>query len=104
MNKYRRLSIAGSTIIIGLTCLIVTTAYFSIRKEEVVAIGKSANQLPDTVIIERIIEKPVKVIHDTVQAQCRKKHCELLPVNKSEITPKTIITPPTKPKIIKDSI
>jgi hypothetical protein len=76
MNKYRRLSIAGSTIIIGLTILISMAFYFSITKANSVQVINQDNHLPDTVRIERIVEKPAIVIHDTVTILCKRKHCE----------------------------
>ena len=85
MNKFTRLTILGSAILIGLVALSGSMIYFGIQEVttlEVLSERTRANYLGktkissnsiDTIRVERIIEKPV---HDTIRVEvaCSRKH------------------------------
>jgi len=85
MNKFTRLTILGSAILIGLVALSGSMIYFGIQEVTTLDVlskrtranylGKteiSSNSI-DTIRVERIIEKPV---HDTIRVEvaCSRKH------------------------------
>lgn len=78
MNKFTRLTILGSTIVIGLVVLGSSMLYFGIKQaievHPVSQVKDSAN-MADTVRIERVIER---VVHDTIriEVQCSRRHCD----------------------------
>ena len=78
MNKFNRLTLLGSSVLIGLATIVSLIIYFGIRQSVTEASlskpNRSLNSI-DTIRIERIIEKPV---HDTVRVEvmCSRKHCD----------------------------
>jgi hypothetical protein len=78
MNKFNRLTLLGSSILIGLVTISALMIYFGIRQsltdDGLLKPERSLNSV-DTIRIERIIEKPV---HDTVRVEvmCSRKHCD----------------------------
>lgn len=78
MNKFNRLTLLGSSILIGLVSLSFLMIYFGIRQATTAEpLSKTEPKYGsiDTIRIERIIEKPV---HDTIRIEvmCSRKHCD----------------------------
>lgn len=78
MNKFNRLTLLGSSILIGLVTIGFLMIYFGIRQAtETGTLSKTEIKYDsmDTIRIERIIEKPV---HDTIRVEvmCLRKHCD----------------------------
>lgn len=78
MNKFTRLTILGSTIVIGIGVLGSSMLYFGIKQaveDHPVSQTKDSTGMTDTVRIERVIER---VVHDTLKFEvpCSRKHCD----------------------------
>ncbi len=85
MNKFTRLTILGSVILIGLVALSGSMIYFGIREVTTLDVlskrtrdnylekTKVSTNSTDTIRVEKIIEKQV---HDTIRVEvaCSKKH------------------------------
>lgn len=83
MNKFNRLTLFGSSILIGLVTISFLMIYFGIRQAaETGTLSKTKIKYEsmDTIRIERIIEKSV---HDTIRVEvmCLRKHCDHSPVS-----------------------
>jgi hypothetical protein len=87
MNKFTRLTLLGSTIVIGLIVLGSSMLYFGIKQaienRPIVQIQDSIDRA-DTVRIERVVER---VVRDTIRIEvpCSRRHCDnALIISKSQ--------------------